>query len=110
MQHLSAFLHLCIDGLKIHRRAVVGFQLIVAAFGLCHQGNGLFQQLVGGPLVEPQPGPAPGQILPVQEAGAPHGLHAGQLHRVPAVIREERQPQGGDENVVDLILRVQVMM
>ena len=33
----------CIYLCKVHGGAVVGLQFIVAAFGLCHQGIGLFQ-------------------------------------------------------------------
>ena len=35
-----------------------------------------------------------------------HGLHAGQLHRVPPVVGEESQPEGRDEEMVDLVLGV----
>ena len=78
----------------------------MAALGLGHQRTGLFQQLGGGTLVEAQPCTVGGKVLPVEEARAAHGLHAGQLHRMPPVVGEEGQPQFRDEDVVDLILRV----
>ena len=59
----------------------------MAALGLRHEGDGLVQQLSGGPLVEAQAGAEPGHVLAVKEAGAAHGLHTGDVHRVPGVIR-----------------------
>ena len=78
----------------------------MAALGLCHQGTGLFQQFGGSTLVKAQPCPVRCQIFPVKEAGAPHSLHTGQMHRMPAIIRQEGKLQLRDQDMVDLILRV----
>ena len=72
---------------KIHRGAVISLQLIVAALGLGHEGDGLVEQFCSGPLVEAEAGAESSQILPVKEAGAAHSLNAGDMDGVPVVIR-----------------------
>ena len=78
----------------------------MAVLGLSHQGYSLVDELGGGTVVEAQAGAEAGQILPVHKAGAAHGLHAGQLDGMPEVVGQKSQPQGRDEDVVDLIFRV----
>ena len=88
LQHcFDRFLRHLLDLGEIDGGAVVGLQLVVAALGLRHEGDGLVQQLGGGPLVEAQAGAESGHVFAVKEAGAAHGLHTGDVHRMPGVIR-----------------------
>src|SRR5699024_6826583 len=92
--------------LEIDGGAVVAFQLIVTGFGAGHQVHRLLDQFLGSPRVEAQPRPEAGQVAPVPETAAPHRLLARQHGGVPAVVGDEGQPQGGDQDMVDLVFRV----
>ena len=71
LQHcFDRFLRHLLDFGEIDGGAVVGLQLVVAALGLRHEGDGLVQQLGGGPLVEAQAGAESGHVLAGKEAGA----------------------------------------
>ena len=79
----------CVHPVEVYGGAVVGLKLIMTGLGLRHQVGSLLKKLGGGPLVEAETGAVARQILPVHEAGAPDGLHTGQLDGMPPVVGEE---------------------
>ena len=103
-QYLGALDGGCVHPVEVYGGAVVGLKLIMTGLGLRHQVGSLLKKLGGGPLVEAETGAVARQILPVHEAGAPDGLHTGQLDGMPPVVGEESQPEGRDEEMVDLVL------